>query len=131
MKIMSSNFNNPFSQMVILILLFVGLVVPFCSSLALISDSDSKSPTPPSYPESPILNKPPPLSPPPQTSFDYFMLSETWPTTFCMFDTCNYHPASPVNFTIHGLWPEKYNETNPPTNCTTNKKLIWKKVSLF
>lgn len=128
--------------MAILILLFVGLVAPKCSPLTL-SDFHYKSPTPlfpppppylpPYYPddESPILNTP--LTsphPPPHASFDFFMLAQTWPTSFCKLPNnyCVNKPASPVKFSIHGLWPQ--NKKGQPA-CVPTVKFDFNKVSLI
>nr|XP_012572983.1 ribonuclease DdI-like [Cicer arietinum] len=63
------------------------------------------------------------LSPPPPyvPTFDHFVLAETWPATFCKIKRC-VNPM-PINFTIHGLWPN--NRNSQPRNCQTIQKLDW------
>jgi hypothetical protein len=49
-------------------------------------------------------------------NFDYFMLAETWPASFCQMQTCISN--IPSKFSIHGLWPK--NNSSPHTSqCTT------------
>ncbi|CAL5212144.1 unnamed protein product [Lathyrus oleraceus] len=54
-------------------------------------------------------------------NFDYFMLAETWPKSFCKKNQCI--PNVPLEFTVHGLWPK--NNTRPHTyECSTDPNLV-------
>lgn len=54
-------------------------------------------------------------------NFNYFMLAETWPKSFCKQKQCI--PNVPLEFSVHGLWPK--NNTPPHTDtCTTDKNLV-------
>ncbi|CAL8099524.1 unnamed protein product [Calicophoron daubneyi] len=39
--------------------------------------------------------------------WDYLTFTQTWPMSFCNFSRCRKIPQ-PVDFTIHGLWPDPY-----------------------
>ncbi|CAJ2673933.1 unnamed protein product [Trifolium pratense] len=51
-------------------------------------------------------------------NFDYFMLAETWPASFCQTETCI--STIPSKFSIHGLWPQN-NSSPRTTHCTSIK----------
>ncbi|KAG8363098.1 hypothetical protein BUALT_BualtUnG0004900 [Buddleja alternifolia] len=38
--------------------------------------------------------------------YDHFKLVQQWPPAFCKINSCS-RTVQPVNFTIHGLWPDK------------------------
>nr|QYF06688.1 S-RNase 14 [Solanum tuberosum] len=49
-------------------------------------------------------------------NFDYMQLVLQWPPTFCKINHCK---RTPLNFTIHGLWPD--NEKFMLNNCKGKK----------
>jgi ribonuclease I len=60
-------------------------------------------------------------------NFDYFMLAETWPASFCQMQTCISN--IPSKFSIHGLWPK--NNSSPHTSQCTTKSLREPEVCLI
>ncbi|CAL5212227.1 unnamed protein product [Lathyrus oleraceus] len=64
---------------------------------------------PPPPPPSPSPPPPPPSPPPPPPplSFDHFVLSQTWPPTYCKIKNNKCVSPEPLKFVIHGLWPSK------------------------
>ncbi|GAU37958.1 hypothetical protein TSUD_269730 [Trifolium subterraneum] len=59
-------------------------------------------------------------------SFDFYMLAQTWPATFCKDQNppCGIKP--PPSFTLHGLWPQ--NTTGPqPSKCLSSYPLKFDK----
>lgn len=53
-----------------------------------------------------------------QREFDYFVFSQQWPGTYCkQSGTCCENVEKPVNFTVHGVWPE-YNDGSYPSCCS-------------
>ncbi|CAJ1961292.1 unnamed protein product [Sphenostylis stenocarpa] len=57
--------------------------------------------------------------------YDYFMLAETWPKSYCNYQSqtggrlC--YGTVPKHFTIHGLWPEEW--TRQIHNCNATNTL--------
>ncbi|KEH30000.1 putative ribonuclease T(2) [Medicago truncatula] len=50
-------------------------------------------------------------------NFDFYMLSHTWPPSFCLKKNCKGRLLG--KFTIHGLWPQN-NSSPQPAGCTSN-----------
>ncbi|XP_058759368.1 ribonuclease S-2-like [Vicia villosa] len=63
-------------------------------------------------------NKSPPSPPPPPPPllFDHFVLSQTWPPTYCKIKNNDCVSPKPLKFVIHGLWPSKKNG-DPVRDC--------------
>lgn len=75
--------------------------------------------------KSPSLPPPPPLYAAP---FDYLMLAETWPASYCKLPRCR--PDIPSKFTIHGMWPQK--NTGPqPRDCDPTRPFQLDEVSFL
>lgn len=69
-----------------------------------------------------------------QREFDYFVLSLQWPGTYCRGtkrccskNGCCRGENAPLQFTIHGLWPQ-YNDGGWPS-CCTNSQFDMKQIS--
>lgn len=45
------------------------------------------------------------------SDYDFFYFVQQWPSTFCHHTSC--HRAPPPYFTIHGLWPDRFDGSYP------------------
>lgn len=107
----------------------------FSLELVVVCYSHQQSPPSPYYylsspPNELLKKKSPPLPSPPLyiAPFDYLMLAETWPASYCKVPSCR--PDIPSKFTIHGMWPQK-NTAPQPRDCDPSQPFQLDAVSFF
>ncbi|KAI5389348.1 hypothetical protein KIW84_074843, partial [Lathyrus oleraceus] len=87
-------------------------------------DKKKKPPlNPPKKSPSPPYRRPPP--PPPRSAkpFDFLMLAERWPETYCIIMNQACRKITPSKFVIHGLWPNNDGPiSSQPRGCDNSSE---------
>ncbi|CAI8611602.1 unnamed protein product [Vicia faba] len=118
------------SLAIILLVLFhiVGLVVsdppPYHANesspsyeLSAVTNKPPKT-SPKKSPPPPYRRSPPPPPPHSEKPFDFLMLAEIWPETYCIMMNQVCRKITPSKFVIHGLWPSNSDiADSQPRNC--------------
>lgn len=95
-------------------------------------DKKKKPPlNPPKKSPSPPYRRPPP--PPPRSAkpFDFLMLAERWPETYCIIMNQACRKITPSKFVIHGLWPNNDGPiSSQPRGCDNSSEPSFS-VSLY